>query len=264
MLRQVVGAQYRHAVLDGHDRDPHRLNGNDQKRSSGGRRASARRTRKMPSWATSTAHGSCARPLASRVGITRDEGARECRSDLRLSSTRLLVSTRRSSSSACVDARRSLVQRLTTGRVARRRCSPPRRQLRCPALAHDASAGPPTRPARSRSVPAPRSARWRLAERRRSRAPFAPPVRSGECQIADGGPAGMGSGVCASRRRVASPTRSACRSPRAESGGFARPWKRPSATNVDSPWRTRTSVASGRPEWARRQPRVAAPTELTA
>ena len=67
---------------------------------------------------------------------------------------------------------------------------------------------------------------------------------SGECTSSIGSPTGTGNagGSCGSASRRA--TSSAWRSPSGERGESACPWKRPSTMNVDSPWRTRTSVAS--------------------
>ena len=69
-------------------------------------------------------------------------------------------------------------------------------------------------------------------------------VASGEWAISRGSPPGTGMAGEAWGRASRSPASAACRSPSSESGVSACPWNRPSRIHSDSPWRSRTSVAS--------------------
>ena len=76
-------------------------------------------------------------------------------------------------------------------------------------------------------------------------APAVAAVReSGEWTISSGAAGGTGSAGGAAGWASRAPTRRGLATPSGESGVSAWPWKRPSTMNVDSPWRTRTSVAS--------------------
>ena len=142
-------------------------------------------------------------------------------------------------------------QRLATGRPAVDRAAAPGRELGAVAgldlVAAQALPGPLVDLGEPGIGPADDRPALLAASRRRWPRPSRSCAGEGSGPGPARAPAGTGSAgaACGIARRVA--TIPACCRPIPVSALSAWPWKRPSAMNVDSPWRTRTRVASRPP-----------------
>ena len=217
---------------------PHRSIDHIQKRSSGRSNSVSSATLKTPSCPTTIDHGWSAHGVAvagdlrtvERAGLTSlAETARASRPVPAGPVPRPRGVTRRRAPMTRAAPGASRPAPLRSGRRSRR------------------GGGPAIRPGRSRGSRGPggaRRSRPRPGSRARSPRRSGSSGSSGEWTSSSGSPLGTGraGGTWGAASRVA--TSAAWSWPIGESGVSAWPWKRPSTMNVDSPWRTRTSVAS--------------------